>query len=388
MVETVLIAQFAAFDNEHPGFKIFSTIGEVTVISLQSPLMRKQLLKDKALGENNGMVNDAAHGWWKDRNALLIITSTYCPELFCWVPGVFSYSNGASAEHYKYHFRAVFKSISQEAKERSIPISDSLFAGVCFLCSNVNQINSPNFFQMMDFSDAERSGFIQAFIEFWSITPGNQRSEEELRVAGHRLLKGCQEHFRAGITRVSRISAAVPPEMAPFFVARARALLNAPNSEEFVSRAQLIISEYPKLKAWMDWWTRPEHAAMLFESERTMDVKLWESMPATNNAEEAMHWKLYSCCGRNHELLDGLMGLYAVAEYYQLMDVAARSEYDLLQCLTTQREKFRGELRKRKLIRGTGTYESLWVGVPEILSISPSLLTIILHRFTYQSLFA
>lgn len=182
----------------------------------------------------------------------------------------------------------------------------------------------------MDFSEAERLGFINAFIEFWSLTRGNQRTEDELRVVGQSLLKGCREHFRAGITRVSRISAAVSPEMAPSFVARARALLNAPNSEEFASRAALVVSEYPKLKAWMDWWTRPEHAAMLFDSERTMDTKLWESMPDTNNAEEAMHWKLYSACGRDHDLLEGLMGLYAVSEYYERMFTATQSEFDLL----------------------------------------------------------
>ena len=125
------LASFAAFDREHAGFKIFSIIGDVTVICLQSPLMRKQLVKDDLLDENiNGMVNDAAHGWWRDKNALLMVTSTYCPELFCWVPGVLSYTNGASAEHFKHHFLAVFNSIADEALSRSIEVTDRLFAGV------------------------------------------------------------------------------------------------------------------------------------------------------------------------------------------------------------------------------------------------------------------
>ena len=38
----------------------------------------------------------------------------------------------------------------------------------------------------------------------------------------------------------------------------------------------------------------PAHASMLFESEREMDVEIWESIPKTTNAEEVMHWKLYS----------------------------------------------------------------------------------------------
>jgi hypothetical protein len=48
---------------------------------------------------------------------------------------------------------------------------------------------------------------------------------------------------------------------------------------------------------------RPAHASMLFESEREMDLKIWESLPPTNNAEEAMHWKLFSACRRDHAFL-------------------------------------------------------------------------------------
>lgn len=182
---------------------------------------------------------------------------------------------------------------------------------------------------MMDFSEAERLGFTNAFIQFWLSRPGNLRTEDELKVAGSNLLKGCQEHFRAGVTRVSRISAAVSPDKADFFIARALALLEAPNSIEFASRAALIIEEYPKLEAWMDWWTRPVHAAMLFSSERQMDLEIWESLPDTNNAEEAMHWKLYCACGRNHDFLEGMVSLFAVAEYYSRIYTATQGESSL-----------------------------------------------------------
>lgn len=57
-------------------------------------------------------------------------TSSYCPLLNCWIPGVLSYTNGASAEHFKHHFRAVFQSIAIEAKARSIEVVDRLFIGV------------------------------------------------------------------------------------------------------------------------------------------------------------------------------------------------------------------------------------------------------------------
>jgi hypothetical protein len=50
-------------------------------------------------------------------------------------------------------------------------------------------------------------------------------------------------------------------------------------------------------------------------------------MPETTNAEEAMHWKLYSAVGRDLSLMDGLHGLYAVAEYYHQIYTASLRKF-------------------------------------------------------------
>jgi hypothetical protein len=93
--------------------------------------MRSQLVKDDILdGPVNGMVSDAAHGWWKNRKALLMISSTYCPVLHCWVPGVVSYTNGASRNHFAAHFLALLQSIALEAERRGISVTDDLFKNV------------------------------------------------------------------------------------------------------------------------------------------------------------------------------------------------------------------------------------------------------------------
>ncbi|KAJ7087995.1 hypothetical protein B0H15DRAFT_982589, partial [Mycena belliarum] len=60
----------------------------------------------------------------------------------------------------------------------------------------------------------------------------------------------------------------------------------------------------------------PAHASMLFPSFRIMTLELWNSLPATTNAEEAMHWKIYAALGKFLALLEGLKGLYKFAEYY------------------------------------------------------------------------
>jgi hypothetical protein len=129
-----LIASFSKFAADHPNFVIHSNLGEHTVISVQTNFMRSQLLKDEPMEEPvNGMVNDGAHGWWKERNSLLVISSVYCPTLLCWVPGVLSYTNGASAQHFEHHFLAVFMSIAFEAESRGIVVVDAIFAGVRFV---------------------------------------------------------------------------------------------------------------------------------------------------------------------------------------------------------------------------------------------------------------
>jgi hypothetical protein len=129
-----LIAAFSKFAKEHPNFVIHSNLGEQTVICLQTSFMRSQLVKNSRLeGAVNGTVNDAAHGWWKERNSLLMVSSTYCPDLLCWVPGVLSYTNGASSGHFEHHFLAVFQSIAHEAESRNIAVADEIFAGVCKL---------------------------------------------------------------------------------------------------------------------------------------------------------------------------------------------------------------------------------------------------------------
>ena len=126
-----LIAAFSKFALERLNFVIHSHLGEQTVICLQTPFMRSQLVKNSHLeGAINRTVNDAAHGWWKEHNSLLMVSLTYCPDLLCWVPGVLSYMNGASSAHFEHHFLAVFQSIAHEAESHNIVVVDEIFAGV------------------------------------------------------------------------------------------------------------------------------------------------------------------------------------------------------------------------------------------------------------------
>lgn len=128
------ITEFAAFCEAHPRFIVHSHFGLVTVVTMQSDLMAAQLVKDYLLEGDpvNGIVSDAAHGFWRERNHLLIVSSVYSPLLQCWVPSIMSFSNGASAEHYKYHFYALFESIARQALRKGVGLERHHFSGVSY----------------------------------------------------------------------------------------------------------------------------------------------------------------------------------------------------------------------------------------------------------------
>ncbi|KAJ7703657.1 hypothetical protein B0H17DRAFT_872502, partial [Mycena rosella] len=192
---TNFMAQFSKFEQDHPEFIRDSQFGKVAVIVMQTPFMASKLVKATIEMEAvNGIVSDAAHGVWRDKNSLLIVSSTFEPDgLKCWVPGLMSYANGGTAEHYRIHFFNLFLGIAEECASRELEVTDALFANV------------------VDFSTAERNGFILAYVDFWLQHASNARSIDELCDAAPKLLKGCEQHFRNQITRVKKISGVVDP---------------------------------------------------------------------------------------------------------------------------------------------------------------------------------
>jgi len=189
----------------------------------------------------------------------------------------------------------------------------------------------------VDFSLAQRNGFINAFVHFWMSQSDNTRTENELREAAERLLRGCREHFRAGVTRVGRISAVVSPERRAAFTQRALGLLDAADSDDFIARCELLVRDFPKIEDYIDWWRQKKVAMMLFPSERQMDVDTWDSLPQTTNAEESMHRKFYQACGRDHDFETGLQSLVSLSNYYERLFEATTSTSLLFifrKCLT------------------------------------------------------
>lgn len=171
--------------------------------------------------------------------------------------------------------------------------------------------------QVLDFSEAERSGFIKAYIWFWREERQSERSEDELRREAQGLLKGCQQHFKAACTRIRKLTSIIPRAERHDFKKLCKTLRTVPDMDTFESTARSMVARWPRTSSWLAWWLRPSHAPMIFQSQIVMDAFIWASIPDTTNAEEAMHWRLYCGAGRDHELIQGLYALYSMARYFE-----------------------------------------------------------------------
>ncbi|KAJ7813318.1 hypothetical protein B0H13DRAFT_2382597 [Mycena leptocephala] len=119
------------FKEKHPDWTIgLHWEGNINVIVLQSPWQRRIGLKDKIKSEAvNGIVSDACHDYFAGHNQLLFLSSTFEPaHLKSWVPILMTYSNGASAVHYRIHFLYLFRGLAQQCGKIKRKVTDELFA--------------------------------------------------------------------------------------------------------------------------------------------------------------------------------------------------------------------------------------------------------------------
>lgn len=179
---------------------------------------------------------------------------------------------------------------------------------------------------MVDFSEAERNGFVEAFVDFRQ-KDGTSRTSDDLRAAASKLLKGCRQHFHSGVTRVARIGGVIHPDKERLFRRLTGDLLTASDQEEFHVITHELLVSFPEIKPWLEWWMRDAHASMLFESRRRMNPVLWESMPNTTNAEESMHWRIYSAVGCDHNLMDGIRAILAFVKHFDAQVDAVKGKF-------------------------------------------------------------
>ncbi|KIK58866.1 hypothetical protein GYMLUDRAFT_245649 [Collybiopsis luxurians FD-317 M1] len=257
------------------------TSSDMVCISLQTEWMQQQVLTDMGDVEDplHGILSDAAHKYWEDPNGCLTVSSTFSPLLVQWVPVLFTYANGATTDHYQYHFLILIQRVAQTAIEQGLAINDDIFAGV------------------VDFSDPQWNGFVNAFVACFLAQSDDYCSESQLRDVAD--TKGS-------------------------FWMLCDSLTTMENHAEFNHTVAAIQRQWPKASQWLSWWLTPDHARMLFPSQHTMPENLADKLPDATNAEEAMHATIYCIVGSLHNpLFQGLDGPLNVEKAFRMQTESA-----------------------------------------------------------------
>ena len=126
------MVRFSALQQTYPNYVIAAhLLNGIVVISCQTQWMAERFIQsNSAVDGFSGSVTDAAHGWFAVATSLLITTSVFSPSMQRWVPALYSYSNGATAIHYEFHFLALMRSARSTKASLGGIIQDTDFDGV------------------------------------------------------------------------------------------------------------------------------------------------------------------------------------------------------------------------------------------------------------------
>ena len=82
----------------------------------------------------------------------------------------------------------------------------------------------------------------------------------------------------------------------------------------FSQRKQHLINCFPTVKGWINWWSLPIHAVLLFPGVRQAMLgetdEMYGHLPSTNNAAEATNSAESRFCKHNVELVPSIHDSY------------------------------------------------------------------------------
>ncbi|EGF98028.1 uncharacterized protein MELLADRAFT_96237 [Melampsora larici-populina 98AG31] len=158
-----------------------SFLPENTHMTFQTPWMAEQFLAREEDGGvySGGLLSDVTYKFFA--NGYLMTTSMYQSVIHRWIPIQLTWLYGLSEEHYVAHFQALMKQIKDA---QLLPAERDILVR-----------------QVVDFSAAQKNGFIRAYMDVFDVTDRAQALGK---------LRGCQEHFRASVTRIRRNLNVIP----------------------------------------------------------------------------------------------------------------------------------------------------------------------------------
>ncbi|OAV94528.1 hypothetical protein PTTG_26983 [Puccinia triticina 1-1 BBBD Race 1] len=258
-------------------------------ITFQTDWVSQRLLDCGEQGSklySGGLISDVTY--WFFATGYLLTTSMYCDDINQWIPVQLSWIRGLGESYYTIHFTILFRQFMIPSllphKRESMAMS------------------------VVDFSKAQQKGFIAAYMDVFGETNLNKAMQK---------LKGCREHFRQLVTRVKRNRAVIMPDEQSLFESKCLELLqpDKPEGPTHDKKIDKMRRRFPKIKAWLDWWTMADVKAMLFPSRRKMLVGTSsdgdDRLPSTTNAQESMHRVYYMFSTGKKTMLGGFSKLFA-----------------------------------------------------------------------------
>ncbi|KAJ6468148.1 hypothetical protein C8R47DRAFT_990106 [Mycena vitilis] len=286
-------------------------------ICMQTPFMRDVLLRDsvqswhaenlEAESGRHGMLTDGTFDYFKQ--GVLLTSLVFSQVLFRWVVVLYTWIGGQDQEHHLPHFKQLIQVVAEICtKGLGFTFDDRIFSSI------------------LDFSNAQRNGFVNAFVEYmcsripgWSeLSAKSQESERStFRLRAQGLLLGCKIHWRRSTHKIKQV-------IATAFLFRFESLIAilegaSTTGEQFLQAVADIHGEFPEVRPWLSWWIIPGNGGMVFPAMQRMSAELRARMPSSTNGAESSHHLLYGAAGKHHDMYEGVRRLYRVQRETEML---------------------------------------------------------------------
>ncbi|KAF6753423.1 hypothetical protein DFP72DRAFT_814081 [Ephemerocybe angulata] len=290
-------------DKNGEPFLIDSSLSGAPYLMFRTGFMKEMLLEsikeweeeDPRADGRHGLVTDGCHSFFRD--GVIVATCVFNSKLAAWVPVLYTWIGGESANHFRPHFREI-----------SQLIVDSMGA----------RFDQKYLLHVMDFSAAQQKAHDAEFVEavmkslgplLASLDPAAvdaQRAAILSKVA--RI--GCNMHFLTSVTRIRDTAALIPPDLIPRFMASIKVMMgNETTESQFDNVAASLSREFPRIRNWLKWWMQPWVMAMVFPAKSPVPSYVRDQVPSTSNPVEHQHHLLNHATTKDQDLIPGAMAL-------------------------------------------------------------------------------
>jgi len=161
----------------------------------------------------------------------------------------------------------------------------------------------------VDFSDAQRKGLVNAVIAVVR-SRGCHLSDQQIQAKVLLYLKGCEFHFEQSLTKVDRSGALSKNALKTVFKSHVKAWTQSKNLATFAEGKKQLLQYFPSVKGWIEWWSLPVHAVLLFPGVRKDLLgetdEMYDHLPSCNNTSEAINSSESKLCRHNVELIPSI----------------------------------------------------------------------------------